>query len=162
MAHFTFALQPLLRHRERLEQDCQQELAVVNGELAEVEAALHEAEQTVLGALADLRQNRLVGPIDLAFLTAHRRFMSAMQRQGAERAQRAAAVRQGVAAAQQRLAAAVKDRRAIELLRDQHLERWRAEEVRRETAAGDEVAMQMAAADLAAGDGRDDDDEDRR
>ena len=154
MAQFKFPLDPLLRQRERVEQERQRELAVVNADLVAAQAALAEAEQKVATALADLRENRLIGRIDLAFLTAHRRFMLGMQRQGAERAQRVAAATVKVDVARRNLAEAAKGRRAIETLRDQQHERWRADQAGRETAATDEVAMQMAVADLRDEDGR--------
>ena len=154
MPQFKFPLQPLLSQRERTEQDCLRRLTAASVELSTAQGELRLVEQHVRAALTDLRENRLIGPIDLGFLTAHRRFMTAMQRQGAERAQRAAAAKVKVDAAQLQLAEAAKQRRAIETLRDQQLERWRAEQAARETAATDEVAMQMVSADR-----RDEDDD---
>lgn len=147
MAQFTFTLQPLLRQRERTEQERQRDVAVANAELVAAQADLRQIERAVQAALTDLRENRLVGAIDLSFLTAHRRFMTAMQRQAADRSQRATAAAAAVDAAQRHLAEAAKQRRAIETLRDQQHDRWRADQARRELAATDEIAMQMAAED---------------
>ena len=147
MAQFTFTLQPLLRQRERAEQERQRDVAVANAELIAAQSDLRQIERAVQTALTDLRTNHLVGAIDLSFLTAHRRFMTAMQRQAADRSQRAAVAAAKVDAAQRQLAEAAKQRRAIETLRDQQHERWRVEQARRETAATDEIAMQMVAED---------------
>ena len=144
MPLFTFQLQPLLAHRQRVEDDARRQMTAVNDELLSAQADLRQVEQTVQLALTDLRENRLVGRIDLPFLSAHRRFMTAMQRQGSDRARRVATAQAKVDAARQQLAEAAKQRKAIETLRDQQHERWRQEQGRREAAAGDEVAMQMA------------------
>ena len=53
--------------------------------------------------------------------------MTAMQRQAGERAQRVIVGPGEVDAAQRQLAEAAKQRRAIETLRDQQQERWRAD-----------------------------------
>jgi flagellar export protein FliJ len=150
MPQFTFALQPLLKHRERAEQERQRDMALVSAELVAAQGDLRQVERTVVAALTDLRENRLTGPIDLSFLTAHRRFMTAMRRQGVERAERVRLAAGRVAVAQRALAEAAKERKAIETLRDQQLEQWRAERARRQTADDDEIATQMATADLAA------------
>ncbi len=144
MARFVFPLQSLLAHRERVEQERQRDVAVAGSELVAARAELLQVEQGVAEALADLRANHLVGRIDLSFLSAHRRYMLAMQRQGAERAQRVAVAQVKADAAQRVLAEAAKQRKAIEVLREQQQARWADGQARREAAALDEVAMQMA------------------
>ena len=144
MARFVFPLQSLLAHRERVEQERQRDVALVRAELVSAEAELARIDAAVRDALDDLRKNHLTGPIDLNYLAAHRRFMMAMQRQQLERQQQAKVARAKVDAAQKLLAEAAKQRKAIETLREQQHARWADDQSRREAAALDEVAMQMA------------------
>ncbi len=144
MARFVFTLQPLLAHRQRIEQERQRDVSVVGNELAAAEAEQARVATAVQDALNDLRANHLTGPIDLNYLAAHRRFMLAMQRQQVERAERVRVARAKVDAAQKRLAEAAKDRKAIETLREQQQARWAEGQARTDAAAQDEVAMQIA------------------
>jgi flagellar export protein FliJ len=144
MAKFVFPLQPLLAHRERTEQERQRDLAIVAAELVSARFELQRVEAGVRDALDDLRQNHLVGKIDLPYLAAHRRFMLAMQRQGAVKAQAVKVAQAKVDAAQRLLAEAAKQRKAIETLREQQRDRWADAQARHEAVAADEVAMQMA------------------
>ncbi len=124
MAQFKFKLQPVLRQRELVEQQCQRDLAVVDAERQVVANELKRLDETVRTALADLRQNQLVGEINLSFLAAHRRFMLAMQRQGVLTAQRLAEAQKKVDVNRMRLSEAAKQRRMIEKLREHQQTTW--------------------------------------
>jgi flagellar export protein FliJ len=144
MARFVFRLESVLRHRRREQQQRQRDLAVCEARLAQLKQALARlGEQTQL-ANEDLRANRLVGRIDLSFLSAHRRFLAAMQRGALEITQRIAVAAKQVADAQAALAEAARRCKTIEKLRERHVERWRTEQSRRELSALDEVGMQIA------------------
>jgi len=143
MAKFVFPLKSLLAHRERVEHERQRDLAVAGAELAAAQAELQRVETGVRDALEDLRQNHLTGRIDLGYLAAHRRFMLAMQRSGATKGQAVKAAQAKVDAARKLLAEAAKQRKAIDTLREQQQARWADGQGRRESAALDEIAMQM-------------------
>lgn len=108
----------------------------MDAELRALDAAVRESE-------ADLRANRLLGRLDLAFLAAHRRYAVAMQRKAMEIAQRMAAVQLQLDRAKQKLAEAAKKRKIIEKLRERQLARWREQLERRDVAEMDEIGMQL-------------------
>jgi flagellar FliJ protein len=144
MASFVFQLQTVLQHRERVEHDRQRELAAATAGHAAVAGEIRRLDEAVKAALADLRGNHLVGVVNLPFLTAHRRFMLSMQRQGVQLMGKLQQEQMKVAAAQALLAEATKDRKIMEKLRERQLERWKAAANARERADADEVAMQMS------------------
>jgi flagellar export protein FliJ len=141
---FVFKLEGVLRQRKNAEQQRQREVAVVQGQLTLLQNELTSLNDAVRAGDEDLRQNRLTGKLDLAYLAAHRRFTLAMQRKavGLTRQINAQAIK--VAEAQLRLTEAVKKRKAIEKLREKYLERWREAMVRSELHELDEIAMQMS------------------
>ncbi len=144
MARFVFSLQSLLAHRERIEKERQRDASVAGAELVAARADLLQVETAVRDALNDLRANHLSGKIDLTYLAAHRRFMLAMQRQQLVRADQVRVAQAKMDVAQRALAEAAKQRKAIDTLREQQQASWSEGEARREAAATDEVAMQMA------------------
>src|SRR5580700_2297471 len=80
MAKFIFQLDGVLRHRTNIEHQRKRELAIIQAQMTVLEAELRVLDASVQNSVADLRDNRLVGRIDLAFLSAHRRYAFAMQR----------------------------------------------------------------------------------
>ena len=144
MAKFTFNLDGVLRQREHVEQERQRDFAIVQKELTQLQAELRELDGVQQAATEDLRNNRLVGHVDLSFLAAHRRFMFAMQRKGMGIVQRIALAQRKVDEARAALAEAAKARKAIEKLRDNRLEQWRLAESKKEADALDEAGMQLS------------------
>lgn len=144
MARFVFKLEGVLRQRELMEQAKQRELALKQRQYVELEGALQQLQSAVQMANQDVRENRLVGRLDMSFLAAHRRFLSGMQRRAVELVQRLALAQRGVADARAELAEAAKQRKVMEKLREKQFARWRAEQERRELAQLDEVGMQLA------------------
>ena len=126
MPKFVFQLEGVLRHRKTLEEQRQRELGVAQTELAKMQAELRSMDEAAQGVSSDVRDNRLTGTLDMAFLAAHRRYVLAMQRKALALAQRMAAQQQAVDAARRQL------------------ERWRSDHARREGADLDEVNMQLA------------------
>src|SRR4051794_7518015 len=118
MARFVFKLESVLKMRKRVEQEKQRELALREAKVVELKAALTELDQSLRAASDDLRQNHLTGAINLSFLTAHRRFLLSMRRQGIQIAQQIATAQLHVDEARKQLAEAAKRRKAIERLRE--------------------------------------------
>ena len=107
MAKFVFQLEGVLRQRTHVEQQRKRELAIIQSQMA---GSMPNFGFGRLGPASeqDLRQNRLVGRIDLAFLAAHRRYAFAMQRKAMGIAQKMAGVQIQLDKAQRNLAEAVK------------------------------------------------------
>jgi flagellar FliJ protein len=143
MAQFTFSLDGVLRHRKHVEQERQRELAVHQQRVRECENELRQLDQTLKGNLADVRENRLVGKLDMGFLAAYRRYSASVQRKGTEIAQRMAIFQRQVETAQKALAEAAKQRKIVEKLREKQFERWKEELSRKEAAELDEVSTRM-------------------
>src|SRR5688500_16824219 len=104
MPKFVFQLDAVLRHRKMLEEQRMRELGHAQAEMAKLEAELRSMDETTKGVSQDLRDNRLTGTLDMAFLAAHRRYVLAMQRKAFALAQRMAAQQQVVDAARAKLA----------------------------------------------------------
>ena len=143
MAKFVFKLDGVLRQRKHIEEQRQRELAAVQSELARLEAELRAMDRTVAESTADVRNNRLVGQLDMAFLAAHRRYTLAIQRKAMSLAQQMIAVKTRLDAARKALLEAAKQRKIIEKLRENRKARWADDLARRETAALDEVGAQI-------------------
>lgn len=143
MAKFVFQLHAVLRQREHVERQRQRDFSVAQGELVKLQTALRDLEQSQQQATMDLRANHLIGPIDLAFLAAHRRFVFAVQRKGMALVQRIALSQRKVDETRLFLAQAARDRKAIEILRDKRRAAWLAAEAKKEAEALDEVGTQL-------------------
>lgn len=151
MSRFRFRLDGVLRHRVAVEKERLREYTAVLARLRALEDELAGLQRLMREANDDLRANRLVGPIDVSFIAAHRRFLLGVQRKGTEVVGRMAAAKKEEEAARAALAEAAKQRKVLEKLREGQERRWREEQGRREAALLDEAAMQIAFADLSAG-----------
>lgn len=144
MARFVFKLEAVLRQRKQIEQQKLRDLAIRQQALVSLQQDLQTLQNQAQNASQDLRENRLVGTINLSFLAAHRRFMLSMGRQAAVLAQKIAQAETQVHEARLVLAEAAKNRKAIEKLKEKHHEYWRAEQAKKEADALDEVGMKLA------------------
>jgi flagellar FliJ protein len=144
MAKFIFKLEAVLRQRKHVEGEKQRALALVQAQMTQLQNELRLVNETVQSSTTDLRENRLVGKLDLHFLAAHRRFTLATQRKAMQLVQKMALVQRSVDVARLALAEAARDRKAIEKLREKHHQRWAEDIGRREAAQLDEISMQMS------------------
>lgn len=144
MSQFVFKLEAVLEHRRFLERQKQRDVAAAQAQMAELQNQLRTVNERMQANTDDLRQNHLVGRLDMNYLAAHRRFESATRRQAMELVQKMAVVQRQLETAQKALAEAAKQRKILEKLREKQELRWRDEQSRREMAALDEVAMQMS------------------
>jgi flagellar FliJ protein len=144
MASFVFQLEGVLRHRERLEKDRYRDFAVVNGEMKRLEGELNAMNQELHGNSAEVRDNHLVGRLDLRYLAAHRRYMLGMQRKVHALAQRMNKQQVLVDEARRALSEASKQRKILEKLRERQFVRWTDAQARREASELDEVVAQMS------------------
>jgi flagellar FliJ protein len=144
LAQFVFKLDGVLRHRERVEEDRQRELAIVQAELSRLQAMVRGIEEEMQKSTADVRDNHLVGRLNMAYLAAHRRYMLGMQRKGMDLLETVNAQQARVNEARAALAEASKQKKILEKLRERHKERWVADVARAEASAADELATQMS------------------
>lgn len=144
MPRFVFQLEGVLKHRKHIEQQRQRILAETQARMSQLQSQLRLLDESVQQAGADLRQNHLVGRLDLNFLSAHRRFALSCQRQALALVQKMALAQRQVQEAQAALAEAAKQRKVIEKLRERHHERWAAALGRRELSEQDEIGMQLS------------------
>lgn len=145
MATFRFPLEGVLRHRKLIEEQKQREMASLQQEMRLAQDALRELNESAQQTIGDLRQNHLVGRLDLAFLAAHRRYMLAVHRRGTNMAQKMALLQRQIDDARGALLTASVQRKVIEKLRDNQKERWAAEIARKEFVELDEISQRMAA-----------------
>ena len=143
MPKFVFPLEALLRQRQSAERERQRELALCQAEMVRLQQELKQLNDELQGSDADMKANRLMGALDVAFLAAHRRYSLAMQRKGQGLVQDLARQQKKVDDAQRLLAEAAKERKVIEKLREKQFERWRQEIERKEHAAADEAGAQF-------------------
>ncbi len=143
MPKFTFPLDGVLRQRKQVEEQRQREMAGVQAELAALEGELRAMDRSVQESTADVRGSHLLGELDLAYLTAHRRYTAAMQRKAVALAQQMIAVKMRLENTRKALVEAAKQRKIIEKLRENRKTRWADDLSRRETAAMDEIGAQI-------------------
>lgn len=144
MAKFDFPLEGVLRQRKNVEQERQRALAAVQLQMTQLQSELKDLDQTAQDALLDLRQNGLVGHIDMGFIAAHRRFTGAVQRKAMGLVQRMALVQREIDQKRAALAQAAKERKIIEKLKEKQHQRWLEDQNRREIAQMDEIGMQIS------------------
>jgi flagellar protein FliJ len=144
MARFKFRLEPLLVARRREERDCQRALAACRAVVVDIELQIAVANTQIRESMDRVRAMHLSGKLDLSFVAAHRRFVAAMQRRGIAWAQKLVEAQAKVAEAQAKLVEAAKRRKAIEKLRERHLQRWQLEQERRQNLELDEISMRIA------------------
>jgi len=151
MARFLFHLDGLLRHRKNQERQRQRDLAVIAAEMSLLEEELAAMNGTVATTLEDLRNNRLVGKIDVQFLAAHRRYVLSVQRKTASIAQKMALVQKRIDDARLELTEAARQRKMLEKLREKHHQSWLSQQNHREFLEADDIGTRLALAERADG-----------
>ena len=114
MARFVFKLEGVLRQRRSIERQRQREMAVIQAQMTALDTQLRALDADMKGAEQDLRDNHLLGRLDLGFLAAHRRYKLAMQRKAMGVAQKMAAIQHQLDEARQKLTEAAKNRKVLE------------------------------------------------
>ena len=148
MARFVFQLDGLLRHRQWIEKDRQRELAIAQSEVVRLEHELRAISDEVARSASDMRDNHLVGRLDMNYLAAHRRYMLGMQRKTLAQAQKIAAQQKLVEDARRTLAEASRQRKMLEKLKERYFQRWSEARARREAGELDELTTQLACESL--------------
>jgi flagellar FliJ protein len=147
MARFLFHLDGLLRHRKNQERERQRDLAVIAAEMARLQGEVESLNSTVATTLDDLRSNRLVGKIDVQFLSAHRRYILSVQRKTASIAQKMTVVQKQIDDARLQLMEAARQRKMLEKLREKHHQTWLSQQNHHEFLEADDIGTRLALAD---------------
>ncbi len=142
MARFKFRYQTLLEHRQAIEEQRQRDLAqqlrgrmILEGELRRMQDSIRENKR-MLGS-------GLVGRVDLAAISQFASFSGHTTLRAQQIVRKMAEVEKRVDAARTALQEAMRQRKALDLLREKHLEAWKRDEARREALALDEIATQQ-------------------
>jgi flagellar FliJ protein len=149
MAKFKFTLEPLLKVRRHAEQAHQRAVSQLEIQRMQIEDQLRRQQASISDGRDSLRSG-LTGRVDVHSLRLHAGASMQMMRAALRLVLELAGVHKRLEAARAGLIEATKQRRAMELLHDRQLARFKAAIERRETAALDEMAVIAAArADLA-------------
>jgi flagellar export protein FliJ len=141
MPRFRFRFQPVLGQREREEQDRMLAVAALERERVALENRLRACQGRIVGGRAEISAALTGGRVDLG---AARMQAGATLRDDQEARRTVlelAGVMKRLASSRAELARAASRRRAIELLRDRDLERFRTEENRREALDMDDLMV---------------------
>lgn len=138
MPKFVFTLNAVLRQRSLIEQDRQRALAAIERERLRLEAAIQHAALHAEDERTEARVCLMRG--DIASAAAQNAAVARILRQRMALQVELVALEPKLHAARAALLAAAKDRKSMELLRDQRLAEWRETQARTEQAALDEVA----------------------
>jgi len=141
MAGFTFQFQSVLEHRRRVEDQHQRDLAQILRQKLILETQLTTLQQRITddkSAMAD----SLVGHVDVRRIRQHANHSMQVTGRAQQLAVRLLAIHRQVEHARGKLLEATRARKASELLRDKHYQRWQRDQQRRETAELDDIATQ--------------------
>jgi len=142
MAKFTFKLEPLLAHRQRIEDERQRAMAQLLREKLILETQMRNHQQTIS---TDKRSmgDALVGHVDVDRIRRHAAHSGQVAVRLQQIAYRMYQLNQKVDESRRLLVEAMKQRKAVELLRDKQYKRWKAEQDRREARELDEIGTRM-------------------
>lgn len=142
MARFKFKYQTLLEHRETIEEQKQRELAQqLRGRMI-IEDQLRLMQQTIRESKHQLGVG-LVGKVDLDAIGRFASFTGHSAIRAQQLVGKIAEAEKKVTIARLALQEAMRQRKALELLRDKHLAEWKRDVARREANELDEVASQQ-------------------
>jgi flagellar protein FliJ len=147
MGQFLFHLEALLRHRKNEERQRQRELAAIQADMNQLQAELRGLNEMTTATLADLRENRLVGKLDVQFLAAHRRYILSVQRKSILIAQKMTLVQRQLDDARVKLMEAARQRKMMEKLREKREREWVAQQNHREFLEADDIGTRLACAE---------------
>ncbi len=138
---FKFKLEPVLKHRQMIEDARQRDLARVLREKHIIETQLRQFQETISGEKRHIAGG-LVGAIDVRVIRQHGNHVGQVTFRAQQLAVKLMSVHRLIEQARAELLKATTARKAVELLRDRQHARWMAEQRRRETIEHDELATQ--------------------
>ncbi len=141
MARFVFKLESVLRHRQSVEDQCQRRLAELLGEQTTYRQQLENQQQTIRDDKRTMADS-LVGQVDLGRIRGHASYVHQSTVRAQQIAFKLIELNRRIETARGELAEAVRQRKAVQVLRDRQYRRWLEGEKRREAAELDELGMQ--------------------
>lgn len=142
MARFKFRYQTLFDHRQAIEEQRQRELAQqLRGRMI-LENQLRQMQDTIRESKRQLGHG-LVGKVDLEAISRFAGFSGHTSLRAQQLVIKIAEFEKRVDAARAALQEAMRQRKALELLRDKHREAWLREQALREAMELDEIATQQ-------------------
>lgn len=148
MASFRFRFETVLQQRRSVEDQRQRELAqLLRGKMI-FENQLRQMQQTIRDSKQQIGTG-LVGQVDLNAIGQVAQYSSQVVVRGQQIVQQLAQLDRRIGEARQRLLEATRQRKALQLLRDKHYQRWLAEQKRRETIELDDLTNQRYARRIA-------------
>ena len=141
MAKFTFRLQTVLEHKQRLEEMAQLEHARAQAAQVREEATLGQLKQAEDSAFAELERQRMTGLLDIEALQFGMSYLDQLKVQIQRQEQVVERVRRATAQKRDLLVAAMQDRKALERLREKQLAEFRFEQNRLEAIEIDDLVI---------------------
>lgn len=144
MAGFVFKLQAVLRQRQAIEDQKQRELAMVMRQRMILMDQLKREQETIAASKHALGQ-ALVGRVDLGRVGDFARYSSQTTQRAMQIVNHLAGLEPKVEQARKSLVEAMRNRKALDLLKEKHQRQWQQRQDRLEAAALDELAVQRHA-----------------
>jgi flagellar FliJ protein len=141
MAKFIFKLEPVLKQRQMLEDQKQRELA----QLMRHRMIFHNQLRGIQSELSDSKRqlsDRLVGHVDMTSIAQFARFSGQSQLRAQTIVRQLASLETRIVDAQKQLVEAMRQRKALDLLRDKQYQAWKRTQLRREASRLDDLATQ--------------------
>lgn len=147
MARFRFKYEAVLKQRQAAEDQAQRELAkhmrhrnILRDQLARMQQTMRDSKQQL--------SEGLVGQVDVERIREFARYSGQVTLQARQALEQLAQIEQRLETARTELTEAMRQRKAMEVLRDKQYQQWLAEQRRRETVELDELAVQRYARGL--------------
>ena len=141
MPRFTFRLQTVLEHKQRLEELAQMEHARAQAAQSVEERSLAQLHDAEARGFAELERQRFDGRLDIESLQLGMTYLDALKVQITRQAQVVARVRKATEAKREALVGAMQERKALERLREKQLKDFLLAQSRRELAEQDEMVV---------------------
>ena len=141
MAKFKFKFEAVLRHRIAVEDGCQRDLAKELRQRMILQDQVRQMQQTIVDSKRQLG-DALVGAVQMPRIAVFARYRGQVAQRANALVARLAIVEKQIDGARLRLVEATRGRKAIEILRERHYQRWFREQDRRETVQLDDLALQ--------------------
>ena len=141
MPKFTFRLQTVLEHKQRLEELAQLEHARAQGAQANEERSLDQLKDAEARGFTELERQRFDGRLDIEALQLGMTYLDALKVQITRQAQVVERLRKATEIKRELLVAAMQERKALERLREKQLADFMREQARRELVEQDEMVV---------------------
>ena len=140
MDKFVFALDGVLRLRQRMELLRQRDLSAATLRVRGLELQVRDLDRQVRDCAAEVRRSHLTGRLDVGFLRHQREYLEAMRTRAAEIAREITAGQIEAEKARRAMEDEMRQRKVIEKLRQRQFERWSGEQRRAEIEQADDAA----------------------